>query len=116
MSRRPGKGKKEKPFASIEVATVTSDPWKQLNRTESHVYNILKTFYHGNREGFKASFGEQKNRSRIRHGKTLDSAIQGLEQKAWLKVVRYAKHGQRRGLRVRPNEYELTFQFDFCRW
>lgn len=116
MSQRPGKGKREKPFAPIEVGTVISNAWQQLNRTEAHMYNILKTFYRGGRERFKASFDELKKRSRIRHGGTIDKAIQGLEQKGWLGVVRYAKHGACRGLRVRPNEYELTFQHDFARY
>lgn len=116
MGQRRGKGRKEKPFAAIEIATVTSEPWKQLNRTEAHVYNITKTFYRGDMEGFQAPFEELKKRTRIKHGKTLDKAIHGLEEKGWLRVVRYAKHGQRRGLRVRPNEYELTFQHDFARF
>ena len=107
---------KSKPFGAIELATLNSDEWKKLNRMEAHVYNILKTFYKGEKNGFKAPFSELRKRTRIRHGATLDKAIKGLEQRGWLEVIRYAKHGKGRGLRVRSNEYELTFAFDYCRW
>ena len=116
MSQRPGKGKREKPFAAIEIGTVTSEHWELLIRSEAHVYNTLKTFYRGKKEAFSASFDELKKRTRIKHGHTLDKSIQGLEMKGWIKVTRYAKHGKCRGLRVKPNEYELTFQHDYCRW
>jgi DNA-binding HxlR family transcriptional regulator len=83
---------------------------------EAHVYNTLKTFYRGNGDSFKAPFDALKRRTRIRHGATLAKALIELEQKGWVEVVRYAKHGKRRGLRVKPNEYRLTFKFDAKRW
>ncbi len=108
--------KKEKPFGAVEVGTVNSEPWKALNKIEAHTYNTLKTFYRGNGEPFKAPFEALKQRSRIKHGGTVDKAVQSLEQKEWIEVTRYAKHGKRRGLRVKANVYKLTFKFDHQRW
>lgn len=107
---------KTKPFGAIEIATIDSEAWKGLNKIEAHTYNTLKTFYRGNGDPFKAPFDALKRRTRIRHGKTLAKAIEGLEAKGWVEVVRGAKHGKRRGLRVRPNEYRLTFKHDYKRW
>lgn len=111
-TRRP----KGKPFGAIEVKTVTSEPWKELTKTQMHVYNTLKTFYAGNWEKFKAPFDDLKMRSGIKHGKTLDSALRMLEQKGWIEVIRYGRHGTGKGLRVRPNEYTLTGKYDYLRW
>lgn len=108
--------KKGKPFAAIELETVHSEAWKMLNKVEAHIYNTVKTFYRGNGEPFKAPFEALKQRSRIKHGGTINTAIQGLEQKGWIEVVRHAKHGKRRGLRVKANVYKLTFKFDRQRW
>jgi len=107
---------KSKPFGAIEIATIDSEPWQGLNKIEAHAYNTLKTFYRGNGESFKAPFDAIKRRTRIKHGQTLATAIEGLEGKGWIEVIRGAKHGKRRGLRVRPNEYSLTFKFDHKRW
>ncbi len=107
---------KDKPFGAVELATLNSKEWETLNRMEAHVYNTLKTFYKGEQKSFTAPFHDLKQRTRIKHGKTLDQAIKGLNEKGWLEVVRYAKHGTGRGLRVRSNEYSLSFAYDFCRW
>ena len=108
--------KQGKPFGAIEIATIDSPEWQCLSKIEAHAYNTLKTFYRGNGDGFKASFDALKRRTRIKHGQTLAKAIEGLESKQWIQVVRGAKHGKRRGLRVRPNEYRLTFIYDHKRW
>jgi len=83
---------------------------------ETHTYNTLKTFYRGNGTSFKAPFDAMKRRTRIKHGQTLSIAIKGLQTKEWIEVARGAKHGKRKGLRVRPNEYRLTFKYDHKRW
>jgi hypothetical protein len=110
------KKNKEKPFAALELEIVNSEAWTYLNSTEAWVYIVLKTFYKGAKRNFKAPFKEIKKRSRIKHGETIDKAIKGLEDRGWIRVARYAKHGKCRGLRVRPNEYELTFHWDIQRW
>lgn len=115
-SRSKRKHVKGKPFGAIELATLNSDEWKKLTRLEAHLYNILKTFYKGERNNFKAPFSALKQRTRIKHGATLNKAIKGLAERGWIEVVRYAKHGRGRGLRVRSNEYKLTFTIDYCRW
>lgn len=115
-SSQRNKQKKQKPFGAIEISTIDSPEWKRLSKLEAHVYNIFKTFYRGEGKTFKAPFEYLKQRTRIRHGETLHKAIQGLEQKDWIEVIRYAKHGRGRGLRVRANEYRLTQKFDRCRW
>lgn len=107
---------KPKPFGTIEIATISSEHWRMLKTTEAHVYNTLKTFYRGNSQSFKAPFALLKQRTRIQHGETLNGAIKGLQEKSWIEVVRYAKHGTGRGLRVKSNEYKLTFKFDQQRW
>lgn len=107
--------KKKPPFGAIEVKTVESEEWERLNSTEAHIYNTLKTFYWKEKKVFLASFSGIKKRSRIKHGYTIEKALKGLEKEGWIEVKRYAKHGKKRGLRVRPNEYSLTFRFDRMR-
>ena len=114
--KRQRKRPKDKPFGAIEVKTVSSDEWSFLSSTERHVYNILKTFYKGGKAFFKAPFNDLKNRTGIKHGRTLDKALQGLEKRSWIQVTRYAKHGKGRGLRVKANEYNLTGNYDYLRW
>jgi hypothetical protein len=105
------------PFAAVELLTVESLEWSKLNKMEAHVYNTLKTFYRGkDRKCFRASFDRIKKRSRIKQGRSINRAIRGLEQKGWIEVVRYSKHGYRKALGVKPNEYNLTFRFDRMRW
>jgi len=116
ISRYKNKRNKIKPFAALELEVVRSEMWKSLKSTEAWIYLILKTFYKGDNQKFKAPFGEIKRRSRVRHSETIYKAIQGLEYRNWIRVTRYAKHGKRRGLRVKPNEYELTFHYDLRRW
>ena len=113
--RRKHKGK-SKPFAAVEIGTVTSDAWKQLNSTEAHLYTSLKTFYRGNGQKFRAPFSALKERTRIKHPGTISKAIASLEVKEWISVTRYGKHGHGKGLRVKANEYELTFLYDYFRW
>ena len=108
--------KKAKPFGPVEVQTVNSEPWQQLNFMQAHVYNILKTFYHGDGEWFQAPFGKMKQRTRIKHGDTISKALCVLEKREWIEVARYAKHGKGRGLRVKANDYKLTFKFDYKRY
>lgn len=115
-SGQRNKQKKQKPFGAIEISTVDSPEWKKLLKLEAHVYNTFKTFYRGEGKTFKAPFERLKQRTRIKHGKTLHNAIEGLKQKGWIEVDRYAKHGRGRGLRVRANEYRLTFKLDYRRW
>lgn len=111
------KKKKPKPFGTIEVATVESDEWSKLDKLEALVYHTLKTFYRGREQkSFRAGFDRIKKRSRIKEGRTVHRAIMGLEEKEWIMVTRYAKHGKRRGLRIRPNEYQLTLKFDIMHW
>ena len=110
------KKNKDRPFGAIELKTVTSEAWTYLNSTEAWIYAVLKTFYKGDKRKFKAPFKEIIKRSRIKHGETISKAIKGLEDRGWIRVTRYAKHGKRRGLRVRANEYELTFHWDTQRW
>ena len=114
--KKKKKKKKTRPFAAVEHITVESEAWQSLTKSEPWVYTILKTFYKGDSQKFKAPFNEIKKRSRIKHGDTINKAIQGLEVKGWIEVTRYAKHGKRRGLRVKPNEYKLTFRYDYRRW
>jgi len=71
------KKQKKKPFAAIELETILSDQWKQLKASEGWVYTILKTFYTGEGKSFKAPFADIKRRSGIKHGETIDRAIQG---------------------------------------
>ena len=111
-------GKKRKgrpPFGAVEVKTVESEEWMRLNTTSRHVYNILKTFYRGGGERFKAPFDGLKKRTGIRQSGTLHRAIQALEVAGWIEVTRYAKHGKSRGLRVKANEYRLTGKHDHLR-
>lgn len=105
---------KSKPFATIEIQTVCNEQWKLLNSTEAHTYNILKTFYRGQNQWFTAPFSALKERTRIKHSNTLDTAIRALESKGWVEVRRYAKH--RKGLGVKCNEYKLTKKYDYIRW
>ena len=116
MAAKNERHKEKKPFGAIEVETVRSEAWGKLRSQEAHVYNTLKTFYHGEKKSFKAPFSFLKQRTRIKHGHTLLLAIKGLEEKGWVRVVRYAQFGKRRGLRVKANEYELTFIHDRARW
>jgi hypothetical protein len=116
QNRLSKRKRKQIPFAAIEMPTVTSEAWMRLKTTERHVYNMLKTFYHGDGQGFQAPFSELSRRTGIRHGKTLDKALQGLQAKAWIDIERFAKHRKGRGLRVRPNVYTLTFKQDFRRF
>lgn len=115
-SVKGGKKKPKKPFGPIEVETTDSEPWRKLNHVQAHVYNTLKTFYHGNAEWFEAPFSALKRRTGIKHGATIDKALVVLEQKGWVEITRYAKHGKGRGLRVKANRYRLTFKFDYKRY
>lgn len=108
--------KKSKPFGPIEVQTVDSELWQQLNFVQAHIYNTLKTFYHGDGAWFKAPFGKMKQRTRIKHGETINKALAVLERRDWIEVTRYSKHGKGRGLRVKANDYRLTFKFDYKRY
>jgi len=114
--KRKKRKKRTPPFAPVELRTVESEAWENLKSTEAWVYTVLKTFYRGDLRAFKAPFEAIKQRSRIKHGDTINKAIQGLEIKGWIEVGRYAKHGRGRGLRVRPNEYKLIFKHDTRRF
>ena len=116
-SGKGGKKKtKKKPFGAIEVETVDSEPWQRLRFVQRHVYNILKTFYQGNGDWFKAPFNALKRRTGIKHADTIGKALEVLEQQEWVEVTRYAKHGKGRGWRVKANRYRLTFKFDYKRY
>lgn len=106
----------QKPFGAVEFETVSGDAWKMLNYLEAHIYNTLKTFYKGNRDSFTAPFDLLKQRSRIRHSKTIQKGIEGLERKGWIEVTRYARVVKKKGLRRRSNKYLLTGNHDFLRW
>ena len=79
ISRHKKKKNQVKPFATLELVTINSTYWEGINSTEAWVYTVLKTFYKGNRQKFKAPFNEIKRRSRIKHADTINKAIQGVD-------------------------------------
>lgn len=109
------RGRKDKPFAAIELSCITSDAWRNLNSTEALMYMVLKSFYRGNKEKFKAPFSLIRVRSRIKHNGTIQKAVSGLEAKGWIKVDRCVRQSNT-GLRIGANEYELISTNDFMRW
>jgi len=120
MSKRKLSKAKKKglpPFAAVELKTLNSEAWKLLNSTEAHMYNILKSFYRGDERPFTAPFSQLKQRSRIKHGSTLRKAIDGLEERGWIRVERWYRPGKGcRGFKQKPNVYVLTFMFEKKRW
>lgn len=106
----------KRPFGAVEISTFQNDEWMLLKPTPALIYIILKTFYKGDGKPFQAPFDEIKKRSLIKQGGTIINAIKYLEERNWITVTRYAKHGKGRGLRVKPNLYTLTWSFDLRRW
>jgi DNA-binding MarR family transcriptional regulator len=104
MGRKKRRGP---PFVMLERATLKSQEWKKLGKSEMITYIYIKKNYNGSNNGnIPFKYSELKG---VLASATLSKALKGLIEKGWIKKTRYG------GLYRCYCLYKLTGRYDRLR-